>query len=334
MAGARKVYAVEQNEAIELALELCASNGFTDCIEFVKDRSQNLALAERVDVIVTDTGASFGLQDGMLGALIDARARLLKPGGQIIPQSVDLFVSPVELNDSHSLDIWNKDRCGLDLSPIRRFAANTNYHVLLEREDVLAAPALLTTLRFHDIDSHYVCGESVSRIERMGVVHGLGGWISVNLVPGLSFTNSPIKSAERSVSWRQSLFPIETPVSVQPGDWIRTRISTHDGQAWRWQIEITHGDPTGSAHAPVKARFDHSTLENFPVRIEQLRKKLPDHAPRLSRKGIAESYVLNAFDGRHTVQDLTEDILTRFGDCFPTKTAATDFVRRIVERCT
>jgi len=113
MAGARKVYAVEQNEAIELALELCASNGFTNCIEFVKDRSQNLALAERVDVIVTDTGASFGLQDGMLGGLDRCSREALKARrSNHTPQSVDLFVSPVELNDSHSLDIWNKDRCG------------------------------------------------------------------------------------------------------------------------------------------------------------------------------------------------------------------------------
>jgi protein arginine N-methyltransferase 1 len=334
VAGARKVYAVEETDIAELGLQICSANGFGDRVKFVKDRSQNVSLPEPVDIIVSDTGASFGLQDGMLGTLIDARTRLLKPGGQIVPQSLELHVAPVELENARSLDIWNKNRYGLDLSAIRQFAANTNYHVLLDRESVLAVPQLLNTIDFHTATNSYVSGEVVSVVARSGTMHGVAGWISVSLAPGVLFDNSPVNPSDRTAGWTQSVFPIETPVLVRAGDRVRTKISTHNGKAWRWQIEIIDGDERSSNSACVKASFDHSTLGSFPIRPEQLKKKLPDYAPRLSRKGAAESYVLAAFDGKHAMKELTEELLVRFADCFPTKTAAAEFIGRIVDRCT
>ena len=127
LAGARKVYAVEASDALQLARELSTHNGFDGIVEFLHHLSQNIQLPEPVDVIVSDTGASFGLQGGMLGTLLDAKKRFLKPGGRIIPHSLQLLVAPVDLNDGRNLDVWEKDRYGLDLSSIRRFAANTNY---------------------------------------------------------------------------------------------------------------------------------------------------------------------------------------------------------------
>lgn len=333
LAGARKVYAIEQSDAIELAREIVAANGFSDRIEFIKERSQNASLAEKVDVVVSDTGHTFGLQGGMLGTLLDARRRFLKPEGQIIPESVELFVAPIELAKAESLDVWNEDRYGLDLSPIRRFAANTNYQMILESSNSLGNPALLTAIQFQTRDTVYVDAETVCVIERDGRLHGLGAWVSINLSAGISFNNSPVNRSDRSVGWRQSFFPIETPVAVRADDAVKTKISTYDGKEWRWQVEIYDGDPSVSKGATVKARFDHATLGSFPIRAEQLKKKLPDYAPTLSRKGEAEAYVLSAFDGKRTAKEIAEHVAARFEDCFPTKTAAAEFVSRIVARC-
>jgi predicted RNA methylase len=331
LTGARKVYAVEQSDAIEFARELCAANGLSDRIEFLNGRSQTITLPEPVDVIVTDTGASFGLQGGTLGALLDLRRRFLKPGGRIIPESVDLFVAPVEFNDGRNLDVWSKDRYGLDLSPMRRYAANTNHNnINLQPQSLLATAESLAHVSFLSTDSLFVVGDCTSIIERDGVMHGLGAWMTVNLVPGISFTNSPINP---TVDWARSFFPIETPTAVRAGDAVKTKISTYDGKEWRWQVEIYDGDPSVSKNAAVKARFDHSTLGSFPIRAEQLKKKLPDYAPKLSRKGEAEAYVLSAFDGKRTAKEIAEELAARFADCFPKKTAAAEFVGKIVARC-
>ena len=297
LAGARKVYAVEQSDAIELAKEICAASPFRDRIEFLNERSQNVKLPEAVDVIVTDTGASFGLQDGTIGSLLDTRQRFLKPGGKIIPESLNLFLAPVELRTPNSLDVWNENRYDLNLSPVRRFATNTNYHISLEPEYLLGSPGQVASISFLEVSSLYVEGEARSVVRRDGTVHGLGAWNSVNLTTAISFNNSPINP---TVDWARSFFPIETPTVVRAGDAVSTKISTYNGQQWRWQVEIYDGDPAKSRNATLKVRFDHSTLNSFPIRPEQLKKKLPTYAPKLSRKGEAEAYVLRSFRRAHS----------------------------------
>src|SRR5579864_6216059 len=52
--GARKVYAIEPNDAIHVARRLAADNGCADRIEFVQDLSTRITLPEKADVIVSD----------------------------------------------------------------------------------------------------------------------------------------------------------------------------------------------------------------------------------------------------------------------------------------
>ena len=331
LAGARKVYAIEMSGALPLARELCAGNGFNDIVEFRQGRSQEIQLPEPVDVIVSDTGCSFGLQGGLLGILLDARKRFLKPGGRIIPHSLQLLVAPVEIKDGRNLDIWEKDRYGLDLSSIRRFAANTDYHLKVEPENLLAPPASLTTIHFEEVSTPYVAGETLSVAARDGVMHGLAAWIVLELAPGISFTNSPLAP---TVDWLHSFFPVETPVELRAGDRVQAKIQTNNGEVWRWQIEVMSGNTVSEGPSAVKARFDHSTLWNFPLDPAQVKKQFPSYVPKLSRKGEAEKFLLSAFDGKLSAAELAAELLERFGDCFPSKAAAAQFVSRVIGRCT
>jgi hypothetical protein len=117
------------------------------------------------------------------------------------------------------------------------------------------------------------------------------------------------------------------------GDRVRARIQTNNGEVWRWQIEVEDGN-SNSGKPVVKARFDHSTLWNFPLEPAQLKKQFPNYVPKLSRKGEAEKFLLGAFDGKRSAAELTAELLERFGDCFPSKAAASQFVTRVIARCT
>lgn len=328
LAGARKVYAIEVTNAVFLARELCRGNGFDNIVEFHQAASQDVRLPELADVVISDTGCSFGLQGGMLGLLLDAKKRFLKPGGRVIPHSMQLFVAPMELKDHRNLDVWDKDRYGLDLSPVRRFAANTDYSLRVGPKQVLGPPALLTTLHFDEVNSAYVAGETISVAARDGVLHGLVAWIVLELTPGISFNNSPLGA---TVDWTHSFFPIEKPVEVRAGDRVRSKIQTNNGDIWRWKIEVMDGTASPE-NSEVKARFDQSSLWNFPVDPETVKKQFADYRPKLSRKGEAEKYLLCAFDGQRTATDLTAELLRNFGDCFPSETSASHFVARVIGR--
>lgn len=79
--GARR----EVDDAIAVVRQVAAANGCGDRIEFMQGDSKTITLPERADVIISDLHGVLPLHDDAIVTLIDARARLLAPGGRLIP---------------------------------------------------------------------------------------------------------------------------------------------------------------------------------------------------------------------------------------------------------
>jgi hypothetical protein len=133
------------------------------------------------------------------------------------------------------------------------------------------------------------------------------------------------------VDWAQSFLPIETPVAINTGDVVRSRIQTNNGQMWRWEIEIASGSANGE-RSTIKGRFDQSNLRKFPIDVAQVKKQFPSYKPKLSRIGEVELHLMSRFDGRRTALDLEEELFSKFADCFSSREAASEFVARIIAR--
>ena len=95
-AGAARVFAIEEGPVVNLAREIARVNGFDDRVEFFDDRSYRVELPERADVLISETLWNFGIGEGMVGFLADARRRFLKPGARSIPAAVELHVAAVQ----------------------------------------------------------------------------------------------------------------------------------------------------------------------------------------------------------------------------------------------
>jgi len=107
-AGAKKVYAIEANRHMaQSARHLIAINGLSDKIEVINDLSTNVVLGrqlpERADVLVSEILGTLLLGESALEYVADARKRLLKPGGRIIPAGGAQFVSLVSSDDIKSI---------------------------------------------------------------------------------------------------------------------------------------------------------------------------------------------------------------------------------------
>ncbi len=125
--GARKVYAIEPDDSIQLARQIAGDNGLAHRIEFIQDKSTRTTLPERADVIISDLRGVLPLFQQHLPAIIDARNRLLAPGGVLIPRCDTLWVAVVEGPDLYRVyvDPWGENNYGLDLQAARRITANT-----------------------------------------------------------------------------------------------------------------------------------------------------------------------------------------------------------------
>jgi protein arginine N-methyltransferase 1 len=89
--GARRVYAIEPDDSIQVARDLAAANGCADRMEFFQALSTQVNLPERADVIVNDIYRPLPIFGLRLSAIIDARRRLLAPGGVLIPRTDTLW---------------------------------------------------------------------------------------------------------------------------------------------------------------------------------------------------------------------------------------------------
>ena len=167
-AGARRVFAVESSDAIRLGELLAGTTAFAERITFIQTPSSQLVLNERVDVIVGDIHDTFGLQPGGLASLFDARERLLRLGGTIIPRATRLMVAPVEAPAFYAreIDVWATSVHSVNLAPIRPFAVNHVHAGRFDREQLLSSPAPIGVIDFTRATSLHVGGSATLTIQR------------------------------------------------------------------------------------------------------------------------------------------------------------------------
>ncbi len=264
-AGASRVYALEEGMIGDLAQDLFHQNGVADRIQLMRGRSSNIELPEKVDVVISETLWNFGLGEGILRTLGDAKKRFLKPDGRIVPGRMTMQVAPVQSDErERELSCWNQKVCGVDMSVAYKMAKNNMYRMVLSPEMLLARPEELCELELgEDLDA--MMGEAQFLIERPGVVHGLGGWFDAELCENVRLNNAPPSPAP---SWRQAFMPLPEPLQVSRGDRLTTEIQCMgDESAWRWTVRHT---PCGKGRINAGRIYAQSTLGGFPSAMERL----------------------------------------------------------------
>ena len=142
-AGAKKVYALEHSDFIDVAREIAAHNGFTN-IEFVRANSRDFTPPEPIDVVLHEQMGDELFNENMLENVLDLRDRALAPAGRILPARFRLFIEPVSIRQEMRIRrFWNIDLPdGIDLSATQhspvaaRFNAGRNDHFWLRPHSV------------------------------------------------------------------------------------------------------------------------------------------------------------------------------------------------------
>ena len=231
-AGARKVYAVEHSDFIDVAREIAHRNGFTN-IEFVQANSREFTPPEPIDVVLHEQMGDELFNENMLQNVLDLRARVLRPGGRILPARFRLFVEPVTMTESMRIRrFWNIDLPdGIDLGPLEhspvaeRFDTGRNEQFWVRPGSVAATigtPAPILEFDLHSLESlDALATEHV--VERVAgsdaIVDGCCVWFEAVFDDSTTLSTSPLSPL---TSWGNRVFRLDREVTA--GETLHLRV--------------------------------------------------------------------------------------------------------------
>jgi protein arginine N-methyltransferase 1 len=299
--GARRVFAIEPSPVIELARQAARDNGFADRIEFFEDSSTRVTLPELADVVVADLRGLLPLHTVHLTVLEDARCRLLKPGGTLIPQRDRLWGAPVEAPKDLAamLDVWRVDARGFDLEAARTHVANSFWKTeRVTTADLLGEPQLVATLEY----AAGTAGTDLTSLlsfaaKRDGALQGLLVWFDAELAEGIGFSNAP---GSPDLIYGRALFPLPESVPLSEGEEITVMFAANlvaGEYVFRWNVSV--GVPTRP-----RVRFHQSTFAGMPLSARTLHAMAETFTPELDEEGTRVLKALQLMDGRRTVAEI------------------------------
>lgn len=318
--GAGHVFAIEPDDAIEIARSTAAANGYSDRITFIKEISTAIDLPTAADVIVSDLRSVLPLHQRHIPAIIDARERMLAPGGRLIPRADTVRVALAEdAQLSAALEEpWLRNELDLDMSAGHESVANSSHKVMLREDQLLVTPRIWAQLDYRTIADPGVARSLNWEVERPGVSHGLAAWFDTELDAESGFSNAP---GGPELIYGQGFFPWRRPVELEPGDAVTVDLRADlvgNDYIWSWTLELR--PRRGSPRSAVT--HHQSTFRASPTPFAMLRRREATHRPLLGTAGQADRFLLAAMDGERTLEEMAHRAAAEFPDHFPVWTAA------------
>jgi len=217
------VVTCEQNPLIAAAAQnIVARNGLADRVRIVAKLSNAMTIPEDLprpaDLVIHEIFGSQLFDEGVTGALDDARRRLLTPGAPSLPRAAAVrcalaaSVSPYPaetLADVHGFDLSPFE---LLVRPVRSLWANVRRG--LERR---SAPASALAMDYDSPPPFGLESETISLVSDGGRIDGIVQWIEIRFPDGSILDNDPFGDGPDS-SWAATYQAFPAPIETQPGD--------------------------------------------------------------------------------------------------------------------
>lgn len=312
--GARKVYAIEPSDAIQVGKEIAKANGYTEQIEWIQKLSTQVQLPELADVIISDLRGILPLWGYHLPSLVDARQRILTPGGILIPQRDTLWVAVVAAPDLYSriVGAWDQNDYDLDMKAARELVTNTWAKGRVTPEQLLGEPKCWATLDYTELETADVSGEVTWTVEQNGMAHGLSIWFDATLVEGVGFSNAP---GMPELIYGNGFFPWSEVVALNAGDRVSVVLQANlvgEDYIWRWHtLVLDQGNPK-----QIKANFKQSTFFGTPLSPIQMHQTAASYVPTLKLEGQIDRLILALMGEGQALGEIAYQVATQFPQRF------------------
>jgi protein arginine N-methyltransferase 1 len=320
--GARKVYAIEPDPAVEVGRRLAAKNYLDGVIEIHRKTAAEVELPEAVDVIVSDLHGALPFFGEHLDVIADARTRFLKPGGVLLPYRDKLWLALTEAPEQYDrmTKPWEQ-RMDLDLTLAREMVLNTWRRHYRERANLLSAPVCWGSVEYAAVTDPSLTAEITVRAGREGRAHGLCVWFDGEVLPGIGYSNAP---GEPELPYGMAFFPWLRPIDFVEDELARIRIDARlvGGEyVWRWETQV-----------PGKAHFRQTTFQGSPLSKDLLQKSSAVYRPVLDEEGEVVRFTLEQMRGECASEEIAAALQARWPARFRSSQAALALVGRLAVR--
>jgi type I protein arginine methyltransferase len=322
-AGAARVWGIDRSEAIEVARETMDRAGWGDRYRCIREHSFRATLPERVDVLVCDHVGYLGLDYGIVEMVADARQRLLKPGGRMIPTGIALVLAGVSSGPCREKTSgWAASGIPQEYHWLRQYEVDSRHAHSFAPGELCTEPVVLGSIDLGGENPGLFAFDTLLIAGRDGQLDGLAGWFDCALAEQIRMTNSPL--ADGRIDRDQVFLPFDEPIAVKAGDAIEASLSIrHDAGVLTWSARHSGGGRRRK-HSNWRSRLldrDHFELA-------------PDRVRELSREGRARQLIAGYFDGKRTGAEIERAVLDEHPGLFPSEAETLRFIRGEIARNT
>jgi tetratricopeptide (TPR) repeat protein len=237
--GAEKVITCETSRTIaEAAKEIIDINGYREKISVLNKKSTDLIvgvdLPQRADLIISEVFSSEFVGEGVRTTILDAKKRLLKKGGRMIPQSGKIRIALID----NSPEIFNNTSVasvhGFDLSKFNSISQNKFNLKPRDYPLFLSNPEDAFNINLYD-ESEIIGEEKIIklRVNQNGLCVGLIQWIWIHLYKEIEYENKP---GENDSHWATPIYLFDEPVVAKIGDVLEIKAVLGEDYVWFCQL--------------------------------------------------------------------------------------------------
>jgi protein arginine N-methyltransferase 1 len=327
-AGAAHVDAVDTNPAIHLGAHVAAVNGCADRIRFHHRNVADLTLPQPADVLLIDLRGPTPFGSRSLEILIDARDRLLRPGGRIIGRADRVIVAPARTPELFRREVHAAHgRERLNLEPVERIVLDTPMRCPIAADELVSDGRCWVALDYRSLNSTSASGSIAWPLERGSTVDGLALWFEADLADGVGFSTAP---GGRISAYSQLFIPFRHPLVVERPGRLRVDLAARQMQenyVWSWRGWLA---PERSKEGELVV--DQNSLAELVLDPAAMPLTGADTVPTVGPRGAALLALLSRIDSQRSVTDLAHTLVADMPDVFANRENAREFIARWVLR--
>lgn len=264
-AGAKKVYAVEASRMAENAEAIVQHNGYSEVVEVIRGRIEDIQLPEKVDVIVSEWMGFYLVHESMLNSVLIARDRFgyltssssfllqwliflllshflfllpspprwLKPDGIMLPTTAKIYACPVSMEQFYEekFQFW-EDVEGFDMSGLMPMAVTRALSQpcirVLEPSQLISVPELIGSIDCRSVKVAELASftaEPEFIASREGVFHGMALWFTVDFITPKGTERLSTGPEAPATHWKQTTILFPQAFSAAEGMTISSKVS-------------------------------------------------------------------------------------------------------------